>query len=89
MKRYIRSATTGSSKSLDDLIEGMWYETVQNYKDDTSIEDMIDIAVEHVIMYIEEMDDDEEFTEYLAKVNTPEFDKYVRRMCQKYSYYVN
>ena len=78
-KSYVKSADDFvPSDDLDTLIKDMWYQTLDNYGGDVSYSDMIDIALEHVQMVIEEMDDDEKYTEYLPIVHTQEFENYVR-----------
>ena len=78
-KKYVKSTDDFvPSADLNILIKDMWYQTLDNYEGDVSYSDMIDIALEHVQMVIEEMDDDGEYTEYLPIVHTQEFEDYVR-----------
>ena len=74
--KYPISASTSYSSRVDDMIENMYYQTLENYGDDLSDEDLKEVALEHVIMYIEDMDGEREFSDYLPQVNSEEFKRH-------------
>lgn len=76
MKRLIRSSL--KNQRIDDLIDDILYQVYEN-NPETELQDAVDEVVDHVIMVITEMDDDEEYLDYLdfANRHDAEFIKYI------------
>lgn len=77
-KAYVK-ANRDFSK-LDDLIDGMCYACYDNG------EYTRDNVLDHVEMYLEDMDDDEEYIEFYDAVGTKELRDYVYNFCKNANY---
>lgn len=77
--KYYVKASRDFSK-LDNLIDGMCWACYDNH------EYSPDIVLEHVEMYLEDLDEDEKYTEFYDAVGTEELRDYVYKFCKDAPY---
>lgn len=87
--RVVDDAEYSSQELLDLLIESQMEQAAENYGNERSDEELYEIAYEHVVWVITEVDPegDMNYTEWIDKVDTPEFKQYVYDKCKEIDLY--